>query len=147
MIYIIGKFIEFNKFDYAVIDFKDQFELCTKGMRIKFSLKKYSRRSIIKFVFDVFGKIKKDDKFLISSESIIYSLKEEMNLECIPTYSEHFLCMQTKKFTVKLRKNSDTIIIVNFKESKALNYFSIKIYMPREWQINFLKNMIRRYLN
>jgi len=145
MIYIIGNtFIRFNKFCYIIIDSKDQFELYTKGILIRFSLKKYSRRrrSIIKFVFK---KIKEDDKLPISLEDFIYSLKEKMNLECIPTYSKYFLFIKTKKFTVKLRKNSD-IIIVHFKESKALNYFSIKIYIPKEWQINFLKNMIRRYL-
>lgn len=144
MIYIIANaFIRFNKFYYAIINSKDQFELYTKGILIEFSLKKYSRRrSIIKFVFE---KIKENDEFLISLEGIIYSLKEKMNLECIPTYSKHFLFIKTKKFTVKLRKNSN-IIMVHFKESKALNYFSIKIYIPKEWQINFLKNMIRRYL-
>ena len=144
MICIIGNtFIRFNKFCYAIIDSKDQFELYTKGMLIRFSLKKYSRRrSIIKFVFE---KIKDDDKLPISLEDFIYSLKEKMNLECIPTYSKYLLCFKTKKFTVELRKNSD-LIIVHFKESKALNYFSIKIYIPKEWQINFLKNMIRRYL-
>jgi len=140
MICIIGNtFIRFNKFCYAIIDSKDQFELYAKGMLIRFSLKKYSRRrSIIKFVFE---KIKDDDKLPISLEDFIYSLKEKMNLECIPTYSK----IKTKKFTVKLRKNSN-VIMVQFKESKALNYFSIKIYIPKEWQINFLKNMIRRYL-
>jgi hypothetical protein len=143
MIYIIGNtFIRFNKFCYAIIDSKDQFELYIKGILIEFSLKKYSRRNIIKFVFE---KIKEDDKLPISLEDFIYSFKEKMNLECIPTYSKYFLLFKTKKFTVKLRKNSD-IIIVHFKESKALNYFSIKIYIPKEWQINFLKNMIRRYL-
>ena len=140
MICIIGnKYIRFNKFCYAIIDSKDQFELYAKGMLIRFSLKKYSRRrSIIKFVFE---KIKDDDKLPISLEDFIYSLKEKMNLEGIPTYSK----IKTKKFTVKLRKNSN-VIMVQFKESKALNYFSIKIYIPKEWQINFLKNMIRRYL-
>lgn len=144
MIYINGDtFIKFNKFSYATIDFKDQFDLYTKGMLIKFSLKKYSRRrSIIKFVFD---KVKEDDKPLISLESIFYSLKEKMNLECIPTYNKYFVFIKTKKFAVKLRKNSD-IIFVHFKESKALYYFSIRIYIPKEWQINFLKYMIRRYL-
>jgi len=140
MICIIGNtFIRFDKFCYAIIDSKDQFELYAKGMLIRFSLKKYSRRrSIIKFAFE---KIKDDDKLPISLEDFIYFLKEKMNLECIPTYSK----IKTKKFTVKLRKNSN-VIMVQFKESKALNYFSIKIYIPKEWQINFLKNMIRRYL-
>ena len=144
MICIIGNtFIRFNKFCYAIIDSKDQFELYTKGILTKCSLKKYSRRrSIIKFLFE---EIKEDDKLPISLEDFIYSLKEKMNLECIPTYSEYFLFIKTKKFTVKLRKNSN-VIMVRFKESKALNYFSIKIYIPKEWQINFLKNMIRRYL-
>jgi len=144
MIYIIGNtFIRFNKFCYAIINFKDQFELYAEGMLIEFSLKKYSRRrSIIEFIFK---KIKEDDKLPISFEDFIYSLKEKMNLECIPTHSKYFLFIKTEKFTVKLRKNSD-IIIVHFKEAKALNYFSIRIYIPKEWQINFLKNMIRRYL-
>lgn len=98
MIYIIGTFISFNKLGYAIIDFKDQFELYTEGILIKCSLKKYSRRSIIKFIFE---KIKEDDKPLISLESIIYSLKEKMNLECIPTYSKYFLFYQNKKVYCK----------------------------------------------